>query len=129
MDASDAEARTSARDMPAFSGCADELRDWVMTNVAAAQSGCALAVGQKRYGNSIGRRSGGRQAIDLMRAKYFHVRHQSNTSFPLQEKFSDDRANCHLFVRIYAKMPGCSFFFTIHKSRRYATFARVSKKQ
>jgi hypothetical protein len=30
MDASDAEARTSARDMPDFSGCADELRDWVM---------------------------------------------------------------------------------------------------
>ncbi|MBO9536688.1 hypothetical protein [Herbaspirillum sp.] len=68
MDASDALARTSARDMPDFSDCADKVTGWVMTKMAAARrSCCALATRRKRYGNSIGASPSQRGSIALIR--------------------------------------------------------------
>ena len=62
MEARDALARSSARDMPDFSGCADELVDWDIHiggwRWRLPELRTDPAMGQKQYGNSIDYRPG-----------------------------------------------------------------------
>ncbi|WP_144769078.1 hypothetical protein [Herbaspirillum sp. SJZ099] len=115
MDASDVLARTSARDMPDFSGCADEVADWIMAKMAAARRfGCALAMRRKRYGNSIGACPNQWEPIAFLwiwaRPCAAFIQHFIFSS----RKIHPGAPEFRILHELYARMRGCSFSRITH---------------